>query len=103
MINLGDVQSVEFRRGQQSLLLLRDEMARGVLRFVDFASPVQIDGVLGAIITAEIIITIAVQGRSRELKFSVYNNRLLVSEGDSPSYYRCSEGFVEALTSGIRP
>lgn len=103
MINLGDVQSVEFRRGQQSLLLLRDEMARGVLRFVDFASPVQIDGVLGAIVTAEIVITISAQGRPRELKFLVYNNRLLVSEGEPPSYYRCSEGFVEALTSGLRP
>ena len=103
MIDLEAVQSIEIRRDQQSWLVLRGEAARGILRFVDFASPMQIDGVLGAIVTAELVVTVTAQARSKELKFSVYNNRLLVSDGDPPTYYRCSDGFVAVLTSGIRP
>jgi hypothetical protein len=99
VINLTSVQAVEIRRDGRSLLALAGDSARGFLRLVDFAHPVQIDGVLGAIVTGELIITTT---DSREVKFLVYNNRLIVREGVPPTYYACSESFAHALTVGIR-
>ena len=102
-INLDQVQSIEWRKGAQSLLVLRDEAAKGVLRYVDFTSPVEVEGILGAVVTASFSMFVAepASGQPRELKFSVYNNRMVVSDDDRPIHYRCSEAFVAKLISGV--
>jgi hypothetical protein len=99
MITLAEVTSVEVARSGQRLLSLSGPAAQDFLRLVDFANPLQIGGVPGAIVTAEIVV--ASQNGSQT--FLLLNNRLLQSKTSPPTYYRCSEGLTQVLISGFIP
>jgi hypothetical protein len=103
MINLQNITAVEVARDNKSLIALQGDAARGFLQLIDFSNPLQVGGVVGAIITGQLVLTFKDnQGKDASKKFVIYNNRLVQSEDDANVYYRCSEGFGHALILGVR-
>jgi hypothetical protein len=82
--------------------LLHGDSARGFLQYIDFANPFHVDGVVGALVTGHLKITFKDEAGKEVIKaFLIYNNRLLISMDDQRTHYSCSEGFAQALLSGI--
>jgi hypothetical protein len=98
-VELESVETLEVRRGRNVLLSLAGNAARSFAQLIDFANPIEINAVVGAVVTGELSIKVSGQ---EEVAFWIYNNRLLQRKDQPSLYYRCSEGFRAALTVGIR-
>jgi hypothetical protein len=103
VIDLTRIKRIEVRRDGQPMIRLREEAAKGFVSLIDFAHPLQIAGVPGAIVTGELVLTYADSSDAeREETFVIYNNRMVVRDADPPVYFNCSEGFANAIMVGVR-
>jgi hypothetical protein len=102
-VALKNVSKVEyvFSQRTKNRIVLSGKEAMAFLQLVRFDQPIQIPGSLGAKVSGwlEITFTSGMKGAKAEemRKFVVYNNLILQDLNHLNTYYRCTEGFANAV------